>query len=788
MLGAKTPKGSRWPSGIGRTPKSGGKGRRCVGACLRSTSDSVRAPSGAGEERGGPKLSLDFVDTVGVSLEGVDLLHVPKFLVAAFHLMETVGAGYATEGLFRKPGAEARLKAAEAALDGGSPLPPDLQVADAAILVKRFFRSIQPPLFLDQGFQSQLIGCVKDVSVQAIQGRSILEFVSILPPKHRDALAFLALQLRRILRFPENKMDEDSLCTCVVGSIFRDADSSPAAFATAAALSGNEAAAAQQISAAKGRLECEKAVLRHLIAKAESIAPEPGTKGLLDGILPEDDPSSPLHLRVYGLRVEMGVEAEGMGLEVEMAVEAEVEPSTPLDAALIPTPLPLSDERRRLHAMKAAGLSKSGKKIVLLEHSRENLIRISPENLMVEGLRKAADVVSSGVASIGRRLVGRSGEHQPQPQPPILNIPIGLEPEASTDEDDDDDENEEKLPPGRLNFDEEVEEEEKKEQGKGEMKEEEEEEAATKPAPAKPRRRRSSLKRGNPNSLLNGLHAPIHELLRDSAAPHTPLSPLVDADSPVPAPTTIPGPLSQASLSLLNEVGEMAQENRRRGKRHSSLSQSPASSPTKILKLSVPASPEQSPPRATESLSSDEKLMSMEGLEEEAAEEDDCEVFEAEKFSEEAKELLKTPASAILPSSPLGVRPSIAFIKRERAGAVSSAVRNFNQRDREAIAAQTASTPLRRTRDESSSSFIAPAPYNLRSAKTPSYLRATAASRAKATPVAKAKGIHATRSPSLPLPLPKPKTQTTVRKTSAPSSPKPSSLSFSIRPCKETQV
>lgn len=150
---------------------------------------------------------------------------MPSFLVAAFGALSSE-EGLKAEGIFRKAGNEAKLRALQEPFFRGLPGPGHLSPFDVAALIKKFLRELATPLFLNELFQvsspsasssliffhllpssffwsislgcwqSELLSCYRQIKHEATLLKALRELINIMPLVHRDTLAFLCLQLK----------------------------------------------------------------------------------------------------------------------------------------------------------------------------------------------------------------------------------------------------------------------------------------------------------------------------------------------------------------------------------------------------------------------------------------------------------------------------------------------------------------------------------------------------------------------------------------------------------------
>eukprot|EP00092_Neocalanus_flemingeri_P031787 GFUD01034530.1.p1 GENE.GFUD01034530.1~~GFUD01034530.1.p1 ORF type:complete len:274 (-),score=73.55 GFUD01034530.1:97-918(-) len=150
-----------------------------------------------------PRSLTDFISTEGVA--------VPSILVNCLAQIESRGLD--TEGLYRVPGDDRKIKALSAKLAVGENLGHRLADVDVHVLcgvVKEFLRSLKHSL-IPAGMQSLFLTMDSEQEVQ--QG------VCMLAPPYRDTLAFLMLHLQKVVKSGATKMSAESLSTVLAMSV-----------------------------------------------------------------------------------------------------------------------------------------------------------------------------------------------------------------------------------------------------------------------------------------------------------------------------------------------------------------------------------------------------------------------------------------------------------------------------------------------------------------------------------------------------------------------------------------
>jgi len=151
-----------------------------------------------------PKCLSDFILMTGIS--------VPDILVNCLAQIEC--RGLETQGLYRVPGDEQKVKALTANLMAQVSFGCDLADVDVHVLcgaVKEFLRSLKHPL-VSSGILSQFLAMDSE--------KDIKDLVCLLPPPQRDTLAFLMLHLQKVTRNGATKMSAENLATVLAMSVF----------------------------------------------------------------------------------------------------------------------------------------------------------------------------------------------------------------------------------------------------------------------------------------------------------------------------------------------------------------------------------------------------------------------------------------------------------------------------------------------------------------------------------------------------------------------------------------
>eukprot|EP00090_Calanus_glacialis_P029228 TRINITY_DN46911_c0_g1_i1.p1 TRINITY_DN46911_c0_g1~~TRINITY_DN46911_c0_g1_i1.p1 ORF type:complete len:271 (+),score=50.95 TRINITY_DN46911_c0_g1_i1:24-836(+) len=151
-----------------------------------------------------PKSLPDFIFPGGVA--------IPAVLVNCLAVIES--HGLETQGLYRVPGNDLKIKALTAKVMKGDYIGHSLADLDVHILcglVKEFFRSLECPLIL---FDMQNLASAMDIK------KEILIQVSVLPTPNKETLAFFMLHLQKVTRSPATKMSAETLATVLAMCLF----------------------------------------------------------------------------------------------------------------------------------------------------------------------------------------------------------------------------------------------------------------------------------------------------------------------------------------------------------------------------------------------------------------------------------------------------------------------------------------------------------------------------------------------------------------------------------------
>jgi len=151
-----------------------------------------------------PRSLLDFIVPGGVA--------IPAVLANCLAVIES--RGLETQGLYRVPGNDLKIKALTAKIMKGDYIGHNLADVDVHILcgvVKEFFRSLECPLIL---FDMQNLAPAMSIK------KEILSQVSMLPTQNKETLAFFMLHLQKVARSPATKMSAETIATVLAMCLF----------------------------------------------------------------------------------------------------------------------------------------------------------------------------------------------------------------------------------------------------------------------------------------------------------------------------------------------------------------------------------------------------------------------------------------------------------------------------------------------------------------------------------------------------------------------------------------
>uniref|UniRef100_A0A8C4ADK8 Rho-GAP domain-containing protein n=1 Tax=Denticeps clupeoides TaxID=299321 RepID=A0A8C4ADK8_9TELE len=145
---------------------------------------------------------------------------VPCFLLdACTSLLEHVQ----TEGIFRKSGSVARIKALQAKLDQGEDCLSSALPLDVAGLLKQFFRELPEPI-LPVGFHRALLKAQK-LATWAERTKATMLLSCVLPEQNLSALQYFFSFLQSVSkRSAENRMDSSNLSVVFAPNLLHSAE------------------------------------------------------------------------------------------------------------------------------------------------------------------------------------------------------------------------------------------------------------------------------------------------------------------------------------------------------------------------------------------------------------------------------------------------------------------------------------------------------------------------------------------------------------------------------------
>uniref|UniRef100_A0A914DDA9 Rho-GAP domain-containing protein n=1 Tax=Acrobeloides nanus TaxID=290746 RepID=A0A914DDA9_9BILA len=127
----------------------------------------------------------------------ITLKQVPSFLIEAFTRLSECDA-WNVEGIFRKEGNVNRIKNVMSVYFGTVPIPREYMIHDICTLIKRFFREIRVPIFIDK--QRTLLKYAENLADNnSATVNLILETINKgLPACHVGTLGYLMRLLKEI--------------------------------------------------------------------------------------------------------------------------------------------------------------------------------------------------------------------------------------------------------------------------------------------------------------------------------------------------------------------------------------------------------------------------------------------------------------------------------------------------------------------------------------------------------------------------------------------------------------